>query len=170
MVFALLGLLLVGLLLSGLAAAALVSNGDEPQVRTITRVRTAVSTVSETASTFTVTQTTTVPEASTGTSEQEGPSGSEPSASGASLNDAGFRRMQAHDYAGALPLLERAVAALVGTGSLAEAYASYNLAYTRLALGRCDGVLELLDRSEAVQGARVEIRRLRTDAESRCGG
>ena len=62
--------------------------------------------------------------------------------------------MQDGDYAGALPLLERAVAALSGTGSLTEAYASYNLAFTRFALGRCDGVLSLLERSEAVQGER----------------
>jgi serine/threonine protein kinase len=161
---------LVGLLLSGLVAAAFVSNGDEPRVRTITRVRTAVSTVSDTASTFTVTQTTTVPDVSTSTTAPNAPTTTTPpSASGASLNDAGFRRMQARDYAGALPLLEQAVAALAGTGSLAEAYASYNLAFTRLGLGRCDGVLELLDRSEAVQGYRAEIRRLRKDAEKRCG-
>ena len=161
---------LVGLLLSGLAGAALVPNGDEPRVRTITRVRTAVSTVSDTASTFTVTETTTVPDVSKSTSGPNRPTTTTaPSASGASLNDAGFRRMQARDYAGALPLLEHAVTALAATGSLAEAYASYNLAFTRLALGRCDGVLELLDRSEAVQGYRAEIRGLRKDAQKRCG-
>ena len=46
-----------------------------------------------------------------------------------------------------------AVAALGGTGSITEAYASYNLAFTRFALGRCDGVLALLDRSEAVRAS-----------------
>ena len=45
-----------------------------------------------------------------------------------SLNDAGFRRCRRGDYAGALPLLEQAVARSPGTGSLTEAYASYNLA------------------------------------------
>jgi len=169
LVVALVGLLLVALLLSGLAAASLVSNNDEPRVRTVTRVRTAVSTVSDTASTFTVTETTTIPEAPTSTSAPEEPTTARPPrASGASLNDAGFRRMQAGDYEGALPLLEQAVAALAGTGSLSEAYASYNLAFTRLALGHCDGVLELLAHSEAVQGYRAEIQRLRTDAEKRC--
>jgi transcription initiation factor IIE alpha subunit len=58
---------------------------------------------------------------------------------------------------------------LQGTGSLTEAYASYNLAYTRFQLGRCDGVLELLDRSESIQGHRDEIDSLRSDAEDRCG-
>jgi transcription initiation factor IIE alpha subunit len=58
---------------------------------------------------------------------------------------------------------------LQNTGSLDEAYASYNLAFTRFQLGRCDGVLALLDRSEAVQGHRDEIDRLRGQAQSRCG-
>jgi predicted Ser/Thr protein kinase len=89
--------------------------------------------------------------------------------SGGELNDAGFTKMQAGDYAGALPLLEQAVAKLQGTGSLTEAYAGYNLAFTRFALGRCDGVLELLDRSEHLQGKRKEIDRLRKQAGRRCG-
>ena len=76
--------------------------------------------------------------------------------------------MQSRDYAGALPLFEQAVASLAGSGSLAEAYASYNLAYTRFALGRCDGVISLLDRSESVQGERKEIDRLRRKAEKAC--
>jgi eukaryotic-like serine/threonine-protein kinase len=88
--------------------------------------------------------------------------------SGADLNDEGFAKMQAGDYAGALPLLEQAVAKLQGTDSLDEAYASYNLAFTRVALGSCDGVLELLDRSELIQGERKEIERLRKQAEKDC--
>ena len=85
------------------------------------------------------------------------------------LNDQGFELMRAGQYEEALPLLEQAVAGLAGSGELAEAYASYNLAFTRLALGRCDGVAELLDRSEQVQGKRKEISRLRKDAERTCG-
>jgi len=88
--------------------------------------------------------------------------------SGAALNNAGFAKMQAGDYAGALPLLEQAVEKLQGSGSLDEAYASYNLAFTRLALGNCDGVLDLLDRSESIQGQRKEIDRLRRQAEKDC--
>jgi serine/threonine-protein kinase len=90
------------------------------------------------------------------------------SQSGAALNDAGFAKMQAGDYEGALPLLEQAVQKLQGTGTLTEAYASYNLAYTRFQLGNCDGVLDLLDRSESIQGQRKEIDRLRKDAEKIC--
>ena len=58
---------------------------------------------------------------------------------------------------------------LAGAGELAEAYASYNLAYTRRALGQCDGVVELLEPLGAGAGARKEITKLRKEAERRCG-
>jgi tRNA A-37 threonylcarbamoyl transferase component Bud32 len=90
------------------------------------------------------------------------------SPSGAALNLAGFKKMQADDYAGALPLLERAVQKLQGTNSLDEAYADYNLAFTRFQLGNCDGVLELLDSSESIQGQRAPIDRLRQQAQEHC--
>jgi hypothetical protein len=77
--------------------------------------------------------------------------------------------MQAGDYEAARPLLEQAVQAASGTGDLTEAYASYNLAFTRKALGECGGVLELLDRSESIQGRRGEIQRLRQETERDCG-
>ena len=76
--------------------------------------------------------------------------------------------MQAGDYAGALPLLEQAVQLLNGSGRIDEAYADYNLAYTRRKLGRCDGVLDLLDRSQSIQGHRSEINKLRADARHAC--
>jgi hypothetical protein len=90
-------------------------------------------------------------------------------ASGAALNDAGFRRMQAGDYRGALPLLEQAVQKLSGSRSTTFAYALYNLARTRFELGRCDSVLALLDESERIQGYRAEIATLRREASTRCG-
>lgn len=91
-------------------------------------------------------------------------------ADGTALNDAGYAKMRAGDFEGALSLLRRAVLALRGTRTLAEAYASYNLAYTRFALGRCDGVLGLLDRSERIQGRRSEIDALRARWGERCTG
>jgi hypothetical protein len=78
--------------------------------------------------------------------------------------------MRAGDYSGALPLLEQAVASLRGSGSLDEAYADYNLAYTRLALGNCDGVVDLLEQSQRIQGHRKEIDHLRRDAHKSCRG
>jgi len=89
--------------------------------------------------------------------------------SGSVLNDAGFARIRSGDYRGALPLLDQAVRRLRSTGSIVEAYALYNLAVARFALGRCDGVLSLLDRSQARQGRRTAIDRLREQARARCG-
>jgi tetratricopeptide (TPR) repeat protein len=89
-------------------------------------------------------------------------------ATGEQLNDAGYAKMQAGDYAGALPLLEQAVQKLDGTGKLYEAYAKYNLAYTRFQLGNCDGVLDLLDQAEAIEGQKSAIDRLRAQAEENC--
>jgi len=88
--------------------------------------------------------------------------------SGEALNDAGYAKMQAGDFEGALPLLEQAVQKLDGSGKLYEAYAKYNLAYTRFQLGRCDGVLDLLDQAEAIEGQRDAIDRLREQAQERC--
>ena len=99
----------------------------------------------------------------------EGDTGSVPAGeSGEELNDRGFRLLQQGDAQGAVPVLESAVSRLQGSSSLAEAYASYNLAVARFAVGRCDGVAELLDRSEQVQGKRKEIDRLRKDVDRRC--
>ena len=94
-----------------------------------------------------------------------GPAGS----SGAALNAAGYAKMRAGDYQGALPLLEQSVQQLTGTGTLNEAYADYNLAYTRYELGQCTDVLALLDHSQAVQGRRTEIDALHHDARKACG-
>jgi eukaryotic-like serine/threonine-protein kinase len=138
----------------GIVAAVLLGGGanepaSAPAIRTVTAQGKTVTVT--TRATTAATAPTTAPPASS-------------SSSGAALNDAGWQRMKAGDYAGARPLLEQAVQKLQGTGSLAEAYADYNLAFTRLSLGSCDGVLELLDRSEAVQGYRSEIASLRKDA------
>jgi eukaryotic-like serine/threonine-protein kinase len=141
----------IAVALAGIAAAVIATRGDgtpKVVVRTVTRPGTTVERTITTA-----------PQTS-----QSAP----PSTDGAALNNAGFAKMQARDYNGALPLLEQAVSALQGTGSLDEAYADYNLAYTRSALGNCDGVLDLLDRSQQIQGHRKEIDRLRHDARKNC--
>ena len=74
------------------------------------------------------------------------------------------------DFEGALPILEDAYGTLAGSGTKAEAFTAYNLAFTRFALGSCQDVLAFLDRSEAIQGERKEISKLRHRAEKSCGG
>ncbi len=138
--------LALALLGSGAMVAALATGGDAPEKR----VATQETKRSEAASTS--------PE----------PTTTEPRVDGAALNVEGFARMQAGNFASALPLLRRAVLALRWSNTLDEAYASYNLAYSRFASGRCDGVVGLLERSERIQGHRVEIDELRRRWQQRC--
>jgi hypothetical protein len=156
-------LLLGAALLAGILAAALLARDDGGGT-----AATAPRTVKETvtlAGTTVVQTVTTAPEPPPVTTTAAEPPAQKPS----ELNDQGFELMQAGRYEEALPLLEQAVAGLAGSGELAEAYASYNLAFTRRALGQCDGVVELLNRSEQVQGKRKEISKLRKEAERACG-
>jgi len=159
----LLAALLALLAVAGVALAAAL-NGDDPQTveRTVRRTVTGQG--------RTVTVTTTTRSEPTTTTAAPATSSAPPSGTASSLNDRGFTLMQQGDFTSALPLLEQAVAAAEGTGSLTEAYADYNLAFTRFQLGSCDGVLDLLDRSQQVQGHRKEIDRLRKEAGKTCGG
>ena len=160
----------IGLLAAGAALAwALSGLGDGDGAATVVLTETVQGetvelTVTETAEGQTVERTVT---AETEPAPPPPPPAAGP-ADGSALNDEGFRLLEAGDVAGALPVLESAVAALSGSSTIAEAYASYNLATARFALGSCDGVLELLDRSEQVQGERKEIDRLRRQVEKRC--
>jgi len=160
------GLLVAGALLAwGLSTL----NGDEggntvvitetAQGRTVQRTVTQSNTVTQTV------------ETQGGGGEGDNNEGAPPpnSSDGSALNDQGFQLLQQRDPQGALPLLESAVAALAGSGSTTEAYASYNLAWARYSLGRCDGVAQLLDRSEEIQGKRKEIDQLRKRVEKTCG-
>ena len=85
------------------------------------------------------------------------------------LTDAGHAKMLAGDWQGALPLLQQAVSKLQGTGRIEEAWADYNLASTRLHLGQCTGVVDLLKTSEHIQGHRTEIDDARKQAKQQCG-
>ena len=175
---ALLGLL--ALALGGIGAAALLTGGEaaepEQQAAAPPQAETVVTTVVETLPGTTVQEQVTVTEQAQAPAppppEEQPPQQEAPQqgqgGTPAQLNDRGFARMQQGDYAGALPLLEEAVAGLRGSGSLTEAYALYNLAYTRLQLGRCDGVADMLNRSEQIQGRRTEIDRARAQAQERC--
>jgi hypothetical protein len=85
-------------------------------------------------------------------------------ASGAALAQEGFQKLQAGDPAGALPLLQQAAQKLQGTNSLNEAYNDYNLAVALTQTQGCSPqVLQLLDASQAIQGHRAPIDRLRNE-------
>jgi tRNA A-37 threonylcarbamoyl transferase component Bud32 len=156
--------LVVAMIAGGVLAALLATRDSSPQATPRTVVRTV------TGPGTTVRQTvTTAPAATPSTAPTTASTAAPSSSSGTALNDAGYAKMREGDYAGALPLLEQAVLKLSGTGSTNEAFADYNLAYTRRALGQCTDVLALLDHSEAIQGRRKEIDRLRKDAQKRCG-
>jgi tRNA A-37 threonylcarbamoyl transferase component Bud32 len=158
--------LLAGLLLAGagIAAAALLPGGSDPR-RAAPAPAPAIKTITAKGDTITVTAPAPAAPAPASSTAATAPVSS---TSGTQLNAAGWEKLQAGDLEGALPLLEQAVQALRGTGSTTEAYALYNLALTRFALGSCDGVVQLLDASAAIQGERTEIDRLRRQAEHRC--
>jgi eukaryotic-like serine/threonine-protein kinase len=149
--------LVAALIAGGALAAVLTSGGSkQPQPRTIVRTVTGPS--------QTVRETVTQPGTTTA------PATSASGASGAQLNSAGYQKLQAGDLQGALPLLEQAVQKLDGTGSLDEAYAKYNLAYTRFGLGDCTDVLALLDQAQSIEGKKSAIDDLRHRAKKDCKG
>ncbi len=156
---------LAALVVAGVALAAAVTGGEDGETQDATTPPTTVRETVTAEGTTVVKTVTTAPEPPPPPPPPPPPATADPVA----LNDDAFALMQAGDYESALPLLEQAVAALAGSGSLTEAYASYNLAFTRRALGQCEGVLELLDRSEQVQGERKEIDQLRKETERACG-
>jgi serine/threonine protein kinase len=138
-------LVAVGLLAGGLAAALLTNDRGG-------RKAAEIRTVTQQGSTRRVTVTSAPPTPA-----------SRPRASGAALAATGYQKMKAGDYRGALPLLEQAAQRLEGSNSTGEAYNDYNLAFTLTRTSGCNArVLRLLDRSQAIQGHRVEIDRLRS--------
>jgi tetratricopeptide (TPR) repeat protein len=155
----------------GLGLAAVLGGDEKPQTTTVVEQRTRteegrVTTVRETVTTER--QATTATTAGTTATTAPTTSGSVSPGEAARLNDEAYALMNAGRYEEALPKLEQAIGALRGSGSRTEAYTSYNLAATRLALGRCDEVIPLLNRSESIQGERREITRARRQAQEEC--
>jgi Flp pilus assembly protein TadD len=124
-------------------------------------VTTVLRTVTTAGRTTTVVRQTTTPS----TTASPPPSG----ASGHALNDQGYSRMQAGDFAGAVPLLQQAVQKLRGAGpnDPYEGFANYNLGYSLLQLDRCDEAIPYLQRAESLEPSRHEPRQALKRAE-RC--
>jgi eukaryotic-like serine/threonine-protein kinase len=163
--------LLVLLLAGGGIAAAVAATRGSPHAQASQKQKpkqvTILRTVTQPGTTLEQTVTAPAPPATVTSSSVPPPTTA--GQTGSDLAAQGYAKMQAGDYQGALPLLEQAVQQLNGTGTLGEAYADYNLAYTRYSLGQCTDVLPLLDHSQAIQGRRTEIDALRRDARKACG-
>ena len=89
------------------------------------------------------------------------------SSSGVALTDQATNLLERGDYPGAERAARQAVAALQGSGELYEAYAEYDLGAALAGLGRCQEALPHLARSEAIQGSRADIRRVRASCAGR---
>jgi len=75
--------------------------------------------------------------------------------------------MQQGRYSEALPLLQRAVEGLQGTGpaDLAEGYANYNLGVTLVQLGECSEGQTYLERAKQLEPDRKEVDKALKDAD-----
>jgi len=146
---------------SGVAGTMTVTTRGKPVTVTTAGGRVTVTQPPTTVhETVTAQQPPTTPSSSAGGSSGGGESGS-------ALATAGYRKIQAGDFAGAVPLLRSAAQKLQGANSLTEAYNDYNLAFALAKTQGCSSrVLQLLDASRAIQGHRPEIDRLRRS----CGG
>ena len=146
---ALAALLALGAVSGAIAAIVLTNENGKSKAAPPAQPRTVTVTNQGSTVQTTVTAPTTAP-------QPPPPAPASSSLSGSALNDAGFTKMQAGDFAGALPLLQQAVAKLSGVGFPNEAYANYNLGYTLLQLGRCSEAVPYLVRAQQLEPHRHE--------------
>jgi serine/threonine-protein kinase len=84
----------------------------------------------------------------------------QPTADPSALNNQGYQLMQAGDYAGAIPLLEQAVAAFPeGSQELTYAYALYNLGRSLRLAGRPAEAVPVLERRLQIPNQTETVRR-----------
>ncbi len=151
---ALLGLALIGV---GLLAAVLLTHGGGAKPTAQTFIRTIVKTAP--GRTIIQKSTVTQPGPSVTTAPLTTASAGTDLAQGRRDSDAAFNLIRTGDYTGALPLAQKALSELRGSGDIYEAYADYNVGTSLIHLGRCSEGLPYLDASERIQGHRGEIQR-----------
>lgn len=94
---------------------------------------------------------------------------------GRTLNDAAFALMKAHEYARALPFARKAVST-AAKGSVTRGYATFNLGYTLLQLGRCQESIAPLNLALKIEAKplrqyiRPQIKRARACAHGAASG
>jgi eukaryotic-like serine/threonine-protein kinase len=78
---------------------------------------------------------------------------------GDALNLRGYNLLQAGNAAGAVPILQQAVAALRGHGPTDpnEGFANYNLAVALMQLGQCAAAIPYLQAAQALEPGRAEV-------------
>jgi tetratricopeptide (TPR) repeat protein len=153
---------LVAAAIAGVVAAVVTTRGGG----NTTAVTTFVKTVRVQGKTVRETVTRSVPPAA---AAARAPAPSQPApTNGHALNDAGYAKMRAGDYAGALPLLRQAVQKLkgAGPGDAYEGYANYNLGYTLLKLGQCDQALTYLQNADRLEPNNADVQRAIQSAQS----
>jgi tetratricopeptide (TPR) repeat protein len=72
------------------------------------------------------------------------------------LVDNSTYKIRSADYAGALPIAQRALRGLSGSGDVYEAYANFNVGYALLHLGRCDEAIGYLKTAQKLEPQRSE--------------
>jgi eukaryotic-like serine/threonine-protein kinase len=152
---ALIGAGLLAASLAGVGLAAALTGGDDgqPTAQTVTRVKTVQG------EPRTETIITTAP----ANTQREPPPPPPPTgdAGGRALTDQATNLMKEGRYEEALPIAQRALQRLQGTGQTYEGYANYNVGRSLVELGRCDEALPYLDRREQLLGPHPDVRAAR---------
>jgi tetratricopeptide (TPR) repeat protein len=134
------GLIAASLAVAGLAAALTGGDDGQPAAQTVT------NTVQGEPRTETIV-----------TTQREPPPPPTGSTSGRALTDQATNLMKAGRYEEALPIAQRALRQLAGTGQTYEGYANYNVGRSLVELDRCDEALPYLDRREQLLGPHAEV-------------
>lgn len=151
------GLLAASLVGVGLAAALAGGDDGQPTAQTVT------STVR--GETRTETIVTTAPATTQREPAPPPPPPPTGGTSGRALTDQATNLMKQGRYGEALPIAQRALQQLAGTGQTYEGYANYNVGRSLVELDRCDEALPYLDRREQLLGAHPDV----TAARRKCG-